>query len=786
MTGFNNKPRILVVDDVSDNIHVIMSILSDSYTIATVTSGEQALGLAKHYSLPDLILLDLQMPVMDGYEVLSRLKIRPETCDIPVIFMIASSDVVDETKGLNMGAVEYITKPVNPELLKLRITTQLELRRLRSYRRCIVNDSDNKTPQEQPSILIVDDISSKIQALITALSYEYRIMVVCNGAKAIDIVQGETPPDLILLDILMPDMDGYEVCRRIKTSETGYNIPILFLSALGETVDKIRGFSIGAADYITKPFDIDEVCARIRIHLELSRYRCHLEEAVKQATSELELKNAELLKLSRAVEQSPNSIMITDLKARIEYVNEAFVTHTGFSREEILGKTPRILQSGKMPLSVYDELKATLAKGQAWHGEFINRRKDGTEIIESTIIAPIRQTDGVITHYVSVEQDITQIKQAEDTIHRLTYFDFLTGLSNKNLLISRLDYALTAAIKQSKIGAVIVLNIDRFKNFIEARGHALGDACLITFGERISELLRPEDTLARVSADEFAIIMSELGTRRELASQQVISSVSNILDDLRRPFKLGVDEISVSASLGVALFPENKNDNTANILRRAGTALHKAKEAGGSQSAFFDTTMGEYAEQRFRIERELRRGIPDGELRLFLQPQVNSAGQIIGAEALVRWQHPERGLVPPALFIDIAEDSDLIVDLGIWVMQQACRLIAQEEQAGIPLNLSVNVSLRHFRQADFVHWLKQLLITENVIPSRLTLEITESLVIKNINDVIAKMIELRTLGVHFSIDDFGTGYSSLAYLKHLPIQIKPLFKTRPITLTTRY
>lgn len=770
-----SKPKILIVDDVCENIHAMMNALRDDYAIIAATDGEKALQLANQE--PDLILLDIKMPDMDGYEILRRLKADPATANIPVIFVTALSDTADEAKGLKLGAVDYITKPINPDLLKLRIMTQLEL--LHYHQKiAAIRAAHNGGSKIQSCILIVDDVPENIHGLISSLSDEYRILVANNGARAIEIVQSQPPPDLVLLDILMPEMDGYEVCRAIKSMPEGEGLPVLFLSVLDDSVDKVLGFSIGAADYIAKPFDIDEVRARVRTHLELSRYRNHLEVMIEKATIEIESKNSELQKLSRAVEQSPNSIFITDLNAHIEYVNDAFTTHTGYSREEVVGQTPEIFKSGKIPQSTYDELKAALANGQSWRGELINRRKDNSEIIESTTIAPIRQADGTISHFIAIEQDITPIRQAEDTIHRLTNFDYLTGLPNKNLLLERLDFALIFAQRQAQFGATIILNIDRFKTLIEGHGHALGDACLIALGNRIAELLSAEDTLARLSSDEFAIILCKLGKQRELANQRVVSTLGEILDNLRAPFIFSEDqEISLSVRLGVALFPEGEQDSTSEILRRADTAMYRAKETESPRIAFFDTAMTDYAEQRFRIERELRRGIASGELRLFLQPQVNPAGHHVGAEALVRWQHPEQGLVPPIVFIPVAEESDLIVDLGIWVMNEACRLIAQEAQLGVSLNLSVNISPRHFRQPEFVCWLKELLAKTGVNPGNLTLEITENCLIKNMDDAVTKMTELRVLGIHFSIDDFGTGYSSLAYLKHLPIQELKIDKT---------
>ncbi len=287
MTGNNDvKPRILIVDDASENLHAMMSLLGDTYAVTAATTGEKALELAVRKPQPDLVLLDIKMPGMDGYEVLHRLKTDPLTTDIPVIIVTTSPESEDEAKGLMMGAADYIAKPVNPDGLKLRILTQLELRRFR--RKPISPDSDaDGAPQEHLGILVVDDVPENIHQLISVLSGEYRIIVADNGPKAIELVLGPTPPDLVLLDILMPDMDGYEICRRIKATEAGNHIPVIFLSMIDAPMEKIRGFSIGAADFITKPFDIDEVRARIRTHLDLSLLHRFFEQKVAEQTASL-------------------------------------------------------------------------------------------------------------------------------------------------------------------------------------------------------------------------------------------------------------------------------------------------------------------------------------------------------------------------------------------------------------------------------------------------------------------------------------------------------------------
>jgi diguanylate cyclase (GGDEF)-like protein len=385
------------------------------------------------------------------------------------------------------------------------------------------------------------------------------------------------------------------------------------------------------------------------------------------------------------------------------------------------------------------------------------------------VLASIRQT------YLLRERD--RLLVAEEAFHLLANFDMLTGLPNRALLIDRLQQAQVASHCESRFDAVILINIDRFKKLNDARGHEVGDELLIAIGDRLSACLREFDTLARLTADEFVILLPNLGATREVAGRHALLVADAIMARLRASFKFSQEEIALTASLGITLFPESENDSSEEILRRADNALHQAKNAGGGKTMFFETSMGEKAEQIFRTERELHKAISGGELRLYLQSQVDARGQVMGAEALVRWQHPERGLLQPDEFIGIAEESDLIVELGAWVLKEACALLQAAKQSQHSLKISVNLSPRQFRNPGFAQWIKEILVDTGINPADLTLEVTEGLLIGDINDVISKMTQITCLGVNFSLDDFGTGYSSLAYLKRMPIEELKIDKT---------
>jgi diguanylate cyclase (GGDEF)-like protein/PAS domain S-box-containing protein len=506
--------------------------------------------------------------------------------------------------------------------------------------------------------------------------------------------------------------------------------------------------------------------------LSRRNYLSRVNEAQQTAT-DLAASEAELRKLLRAVEQSPESIVITDLQEDIEYVNDAFVRRTGYARDEVVGGASARFSSNGLAPAQREGVRSALARGDSWAGEQVNYRKDGQALIESVVVAPIRQPDGHVSHYVELKQDITERKRAADEIHRLAHFDSLTSLPNRFTLMERLS------VLQGRPGrpptaqhALLLLDLDRFTTFNDARGSEMGDRLLCAVALRLSEILPPQGLLVRVAGDEFAVVLHGLGADVSLAGSQALLFAEKLQAALLRPLLLDGDaeEAQLGASVGITLYPQTADDGAHDALRRAGTALHRAKQAGGGRAEFFEQGMGEVAEQRFRVERELRHAVGADELRIYLQSQVDVKGQLTGAEVLVRWQHPRDGLVAPGVFIPIAEESDLIVSVGSWVLAQSCALLAQPAFKARGLRLSVNLSARQFRQARFVPQLRALLAASGADPRLLTLEVTEGLVIDDFDDVVAKMHELAALGVDMSLDDFGTGYSSLAYLKRLPIQ----------------
>jgi diguanylate cyclase (GGDEF)-like protein/PAS domain S-box-containing protein len=489
------------------------------------------------------------------------------------------------------------------------------------------------------------------------------------------------------------------------------------------------------------------------------------EDITERKTAEVQLR-----KLSQAVEQSSDSIVITNLEAKIEYVNEAFVRNTGYSREEAIGQNPRVLQSGNTSKETYATLWKAMAEGQSWSGEFNNQRKDGSQYTESAVISPIRQPNGLITHYVAVKSDITERKAAEDKINTLAFYDALTKLPNRRLLLDRLQHALASSSHTQRNGALLLIDLDNFKTINDTLGHDIGDLLLQEVALRLLRCIRKGDTVARPGGDEFLVILEGLNENLEDAATEAKIVGEKILAALNQPYQLANYLHLSTPSIGVALFG-NQKVAVEGLLTQAELAMYQSKAAGRNTLRFFDPKMQAVVTTRAMLQADMREAILKEQFVLYYQPQVTGAGQLTGAEVLLRWQHPERGMVSPAEFIPLAEDTGLILPIGHWVLDRACTQLAiwANQPAFAQLKVAVNVSARQFHQKNFVDQVIETLLHTGAKPERLKLELTESMLVDDVEAIIGKMTALKTTGVGFSLDDFGTGYSSLVYLKRLPL-----------------
>ena len=476
------------------------------------------------------------------------------------------------------------------------------------------------------------------------------------------------------------------------------------------------------------------------------------------------------LRISSIAFETQEAILVTDANAIIISVNRAFEELTGYSAAEAIGKNPSILQSGQYDAEFYRSMWCTLRESNSWSGEMCDKRKDGTLYPKWLTITAVRNDAGDVTHYVAIFMDLSERKRAEEEIQRLAFFDTLTQLPNRRLLMDRLDQVLAISQRSGSYGALMFLDLDNFKTLNDTQGHGIGDLLLIDVAARLKLCVRESDTVARLGGDEFVVILQELSDSAIHAANLAETVAEKIVSALNEPYLLNNSEHHSSVSVGVCLF-HGRDIKLEELLKRADTAMYQAKQGGRNMVRFFELAMQEAVEVRVNLENKLRNALSRQELQLYYQMQVDQEVSITGAEVMLRWFNADLGFVSPAQFIPIAEESGLILPIGAWVLETACQqLHIWAQHAGTrQLILAVNVSVRQFRQPDFVEQVEALLRRFEFNPSSLKLELTESLVQVDINDTIAKMNVLKMLGVRFSMDDFGTGYSSISSLKMLPL-----------------
>jgi diguanylate cyclase (GGDEF)-like protein/PAS domain S-box-containing protein len=476
------------------------------------------------------------------------------------------------------------------------------------------------------------------------------------------------------------------------------------------------------------------------------------------------------LLIAAAVFESQEGMIVADPNGLILRVNNAFTKISGYSADEVVGKAPKVLSSGLHDKSFYDDMWESINRKGTWEGEVWNRRKNGQAYLEYLIITAVKDNSAKVTNYVATMTDITMRKEASDEIHNLAFYDPLTQLPNRRLLLDRLKHALVASARSGRRGAVLFLDLDHFKTLNDTLGHDMGDLLLQQVSVRLAECVRKVDTVARIGGDEFVVLLEDLSDQAIEAATQTEIVAAKVLASLSKPFHIGTHEHHSTGSIGATLFFDHEAGVEA-ILKQADIAMYQAKDSGRNAIRFFDQNMQEAVTERANLEHELRVALSHEQFELFFQAQVDNAGQALGAEALIRWRHPERGTVLPGYFIRLAEDTGLILPIGQWVLNAACAQL-KRWQAHVHtsnLSLSVNVSAKQFRQVNFVEQVQAAVKLHAVDPKLLKLELTESMLFKDVNAMIATMNSLREIGIRFELDDFGTGYSSLQYLKKLPL-----------------
>ncbi|MDD5300431.1 MAG: EAL domain-containing protein [Gallionella sp.] len=476
------------------------------------------------------------------------------------------------------------------------------------------------------------------------------------------------------------------------------------------------------------------------------------------------------LRISAIAFETHEAIIITDCHPKILRVNKAFCDITGYTAEEVVGRNPKMLSGDRKPKAFYEAMWGAIFRDGTWSGEMLDKRKNGAVFPAWLTITAVTSPEGTLTHYVGSFFDITERKKSENEIYNLAFYDPLTSLPNRRLLIDRLQHALTTSERSGRHGAVMFIDLDNFKVINDTRGHDFGDLLLVEAARRLQSCVREGDTVARLGGDEFVVMLEDIKGDMEQAVTLTDEVGEKILAALNQPYQINGNEFHSTASIGINLFVD-RGMSADTLLKYADIAMYQAKGAGRNTLRFFDPKMQSVLEARTAIESDLHRALAERQFILYYQAQVDDANCITGAEVLVRWMHPQRGMIPPAQFIPIAEESPLILGIGHWVLETACRQLALwgHDERKRDLVLAVNVSAQQFKLKDFVGKVTTLIKEYGVNPARLKLELTESVVLDDMTDIVAKMHELKGLGIGLSLDDFGTGYSSLSYLKQLPL-----------------
>jgi len=469
---------------------------------------------------------------------------------------------------------------------------------------------------------------------------------------------------------------------------------------------------------------------------------------------------------AKVFEASSESIMITDAQRRIVSVNRAFCRGTGYEAAEVIGQLPSLLRSDRHPDEFIDDIWRLASLRGSWQGEIWLQRKSGEEILLRTVVNAVRDAHSEITHFIAVAHDISEHKANEQRINHLAHHDALTDLPNRSLCIERLRISMQQAQRQHSRVGVLFIDLDRFKNINDSLGHHIGDGLLRSVAQRLLAAVRLGDTVSRLGGDEFVVILNGVADNQEIV--QIVDH--RLIPLINQPHDVDGAELHVSCSVGIAVYPDDGSEIEA-LMRNADAAMYQAKSSGRNNAQFFTAQMALHANERMNIENDLRYAVERGELRLHYQPRVDCRShRLLGSEALVRWQHPQRGLIAPACFIPIAEESGLIVPIGAWIIDEACRQQAAWRDQGVgEIAISINLSAVQLRDPELATTIKSALAARQIRPQLIELELTESLLMEHAGATIELLHQLKALGVSLSVDDFGTGYSSLNYLHRFPI-----------------
>ncbi|MDX8395831.1 MAG: EAL domain-containing protein [Mariprofundaceae bacterium] len=613
------------------------------------------------------------------------------------------------------------------------------------------------------NILIVDDTPESLDLLRDILDHErYTLITASSGNQALEILDKQQNIALILMDVQMPGMDGFETVELIKSRKQCAEIPVIFMTGLSlDSANALKGFSVGAIDYLTKPSQTAILQAKVSAFSDMYI----AQERLKNEIIHREKIEQKLALSAKVFEHSSEGIIVTDTHSVIQMVNPTFSEITGYSSEEAIGQTPKIISSGIHGESFYQEMWSHIKLKGVWEGEIRNKRKNGEIFTEWLKITAIHNEAGEATNYIASFSDISSQTTANQHLYYLAHYDSLTELPNRSLFQDRLKTELTNAHRRNSILAVLFMDLDHFKNINDTLGHDVGDELLKEVAGRLLHCTRDNDLISRQGGDEFTGILVDLAHPEDAA---VVAE--KMIQALRQPIHIGSHELFITSSIGISVYP-NDGETLDTLIKHADSAMYQAKESGRNNYHFFTKELHQASKRRFELETYLRKALGNNEFEVYYQPQIDAHhGHIVGMESLLRWHSPELGEVSPFEFIPVAEETGLIVQIGAWVLQTACKQCKQwTDRDYPPLLIAVNLSSRQFREPNFVNMLVEIICDTALSPLQLELELTESIIMQDDDITVRRLEEINQCGFQLSIDDFGTGYSSMNYLKRFPL-----------------
>lgn len=738
--------NILIVDDNLNNLFTLNALLQQfsECSVIEARSGEEALLKTLEYPI-SLILLDVQMPVMDGFETARHLQMTERTRNIPIIFVTAVFKAEEFIqRGYAIGAVDYLVKPIDDNLLINRVRLHLRLHE----REMRLRDALANLHLSEERFRYAIDASQ--EGLWDWLISDDSVYFSPHYETMFGYVLGTLPPCYLSLEHCVHPDDLAAFRQALEKLTTRDDASAMEIEHRAVKAD-------GSVFWV-------QTCAKVVEHDKFSGLPSRivgtrLDISFRKA-AEKQLKLFELV-----FESLSDCVMLLDVDERIISVNPAVERIYGYTPQEIIGKTPRVFSSGRHDNDFFALLRATVNETGHWQGQIWNRKKNGEIYPEWLNVSLFPSENDSAVYYVCVYSDLSSQANLRQHLHYLAYYDPLTELPNRVLHRDRLLDTLTTARREKGEVGIMFIDLDRFKAINDTLGHHVGDELLKVVAQRIKGCLRESDTVARLGGDEFSIVLYPVDGVNSL-----LTVADKIIDAINPPIHLGENTMQVGASIGISVYPQDGEDVDV-LLRNADAAMYKAKEEGRNQHQLFSQVLFDEAFERYTLETEIVAALQGNQFRIYFQPLVRlDNGEWVGAEALVRWQHPVRGLIAPASFIKLAENAGLITKIDAWVLEETCRQVIAWEEDGLFLpRIAVNIAGKDIEHSDLPSWVAACLARSGLDPKRLELEVSEDFFMKNEDKAIASLETLRTMGVQVSIDDFGTGYSSLSQIKRLPI-----------------